>query len=53
MLRIVLLGGCVSHYSAATIVSEPPGVQVINADDGTVFGVTSLATAWDDPRLLR
>jgi len=48
MLCIALLGGCVSHYGAATIVSEPPGAQVINADDGTVVGVTPLTTVWKD-----
>jgi hypothetical protein len=43
---IIGLSGCASYYGAATIVSDPPGAQVINDDDGKVLGVTPLTTWW-------
>lgn len=42
------LSACASHYGAARIVSDPPGAEVINLDDGTVIGVTPLTYWWKD-----
>lgn len=42
------LTACASHYGAARIVSDPPGAEVINLDDGTVIGVTPLTYWWKD-----
>ncbi|MFT5573109.1 MAG: hypothetical protein ACI9FR_002042 [Cryomorphaceae bacterium] len=42
------LSACASHYGAARIVSEPPGAEVINLDDGTVIGITPLTYWWKD-----
>ena len=42
------LSACASHYGAARIVSDPPGAEVINLDDGTVIGITPLTYWWKD-----
>ena len=35
-----LLGACATYYGAAEIVSDPPGAEVINLDDGSIIGTT-------------
>ncbi|GAA6137990.1 hypothetical protein NBRC116583_17370 [Arenicella sp. 4NH20-0111] len=45
---VFIISGCSSHYGAAKILSQPPGAEVINLDDGTVIGVTPLTTWWKD-----
>ena len=48
LIAIILsltLSACASHYGAARIVSNPPGAEVIDSDDGTLLGVTPL-TVW-------
>ena len=48
-LMLVLLTGCVGNkYGSAYIVSNPPGAEVINLDDGTILGVTPLKQVWRD-----
>lgn len=42
------LSACASHYGAAQIVSNPPGAEVINLDDGTTLGVTPTVVWWKD-----
>ena len=49
MLLLSLLAGCVGNkYGSAYIVSNPPGAEVINMDDGTILGVTPLKQVWRD-----
>lgn len=49
ILGFSLLTGCVGNkYGAAYIVSNPPGAEVINLDDGTLLGVTPLKQVWRD-----
>ncbi len=49
ILVVSLLTGCVGNkYGAAYIVSNPPGAEVINLDDGTLLGVTPLKQVWRD-----
>ncbi len=49
MLVFSLLTGCVGNkYGSAYIVSNPPGAEVINMDDGTILGVTPLKQVWRD-----
>ena len=48
-LMLSLLTGCVGNkYGSAYIVSNPPGAEVINMDDGTILGVTPLKQVWRD-----
>ena len=48
-LILSLLTGCVGNkYGSAYIVSNPPGAEVINMDDGTILGVTPLKQVWRD-----
>ena len=48
-LVLILLGGCVGNkYGSAYIVTNPPGAEVINLDDGTILGVTPLKQVWRD-----
>lgn len=42
------LSACGAHYGAARFVSDPPGAEVINLDDGTVIGVTPVTMYWKD-----
>lgn len=44
----IYLSACGSHYGAAYIVSNPPGAQVINTDDGSTLGVTPTTVWWKD-----
>ena len=49
ILAFSLLVGCVGNkYGSAYIVSNPPGAEVINMDDGTLLGVTPLKQVWRD-----
>ena len=49
ILVFSLLTGCVGNkYGSAYIVSNPPGAEVINMDDGTILGVTPLKQVWRD-----
>ena len=49
MLMLSLLTGCIGNkYGSAYIVSNPPGAEVINMDDGTILGVTPLKQVWRD-----
>jgi len=46
----VLLSGCVvesSPYGAAQIVSDPPGAEVVNTQDGSTLGTTPLEHVWE------
>ncbi len=45
---IFSLSGCASHYGAARIISNPPGAEVFNMDDGTSLGVTPVVRWWKD-----
>ena len=40
------LSACGAHYGAAKIVSNPPGAEAINLDDGTVIGNTPVTMRW-------
>ncbi|RBP53415.1 hypothetical protein [Arenicella xantha] len=42
------LTACGAHYGAARFVSDPPGAEVINLDDGTVIGTTPVTMFWKD-----
>ena len=42
------LSACGAHYGAAKFVSDPPGAEVINLDDGTVIGITPVTMFWKD-----
>jgi len=42
------LSACGAHYGAARFVSDPPGAEVINLDDGTVIGITPVTMFWKD-----
>jgi len=42
------LSACGAHYGAAKFVSDPPGAEVTNADDGTVIGITPVTMFWKD-----
>lgn len=42
------LSACASHYGAATIISEPPGADVINTENGSTIGKTPLTAHWKD-----
>lgn len=44
------LGACSAHYGAARITSNPPGAEVIDADDQTIIGVTPVTMWWKEPR---
>lgn len=44
----VTLSACGAHYGAARFVSDPPGAEVINLDDGTVIGTTPITHYWKD-----
>ncbi len=48
IISVILIGGCASHYGAVTIMTEPAGVEVINAEDDSVLGTTPLTTIWKD-----
>jgi len=47
------LSACASHYGAARIVSNPPGAEVIDSDDGTLLGVTPLTVWFKDDSAVR
>lgn len=53
LISAVLLAGCASHYGAVTIVSDPPGAQVINPEDDSILGTTPLTTSWRDTSATR
>ncbi len=53
LLAALLLSGCASHYGAATIVTEPAGAKVIDADNNQVIGTTPLTTFWKDTSATR
>lgn len=48
IICVTLMNGCASHYGAVTITTEPAGVEVINAEDDSVLGITPLTTIWKD-----
>ncbi len=48
LLLCATLSACGAHYGAARFVSEPPGAEVINLDDGTVIGTTPITHYWKD-----
>lgn len=49
VLMLTVLTGCSGNkYGSAYIVSNPPGAEVINIDDGTILGVTPLKQVWQD-----
>lgn len=49
IFMVSTLAGCVGNkYGSAYIVSNPPGAEVINMDDGTILGVTPLKQVWRD-----
>lgn len=43
---IIVISGCISHYGAAYIQSEPSGVQVFDMEDGSYIGVTPVQHVW-------
>jgi len=45
ILLMITLSACASHYGSARIVSNPPGAEVSNTDDGSLLGVTPV-TVW-------
>ena len=47
-LCCLALSACGAHYGAARFVSDPPGAEVINLDDGTVIGTTPVTMFWKD-----
>lgn len=47
------LSACGAHYGAARFVSDPPGAEVINLDDGTVIGITPVTMFWKDSSAAR
>lgn len=46
LLTAITLSACGAHYGAATIVSDPPGAEVVNIDDGTIIGITPVTMRW-------
>jgi hypothetical protein len=52
-LSLVLLGGCVSNYGAASFDSTPDGVQVFDMEDGSVIGVTPVQFLWRSNNIKR
>lgn len=44
----LFLAACSSHYGAASIISNPPGAEVISDEDGTVIGTTPTTAWWKD-----
>lgn len=56
LIAIILsftLSACASHYGAAKIVSNPPGAEVIDSDDGSLLGVTPLTVWFKDESAVR
>lgn len=45
---LLALNGCAKYHGAATIVTVPPGAQVIDLKDDSVIGVTPLTVHWED-----
>jgi len=52
-LPMILLGGCVSNYGAASFDSTPKGVQVFDMEDGSVIGVTPVQFLWRSSNVKR
>lgn len=44
----LLFSACSSHYGSATIISNPPGAEVISDEDGRVIGTTPTTAWWKD-----
>ncbi|GHA10131.1 hypothetical protein GCM10008090_19620 [Arenicella chitinivorans] len=47
-LACLSLTACGAHYGAVKFVSDPPGAEVINLDDGTIIGNTPVTMFWKD-----
>lgn len=48
-----ILSGCSAHYGSAQIISDPPGAEVLNDEDGTVIGVTPTTAWWKESSAIR
>ena len=47
-LACLSLTACGAHYGAVKFISDPPGAEVINLDDGTIIGNTPVTMFWKD-----
>ena len=45
IITCLSLSACASHYGAAHVISNPPGAEIIDAQDGSSLGVTP-TTIW-------
>lgn len=48
VICVALLSGCASHYGAATIITQPAGAEILDAENDSVIGVTPFTTFWKD-----